>query len=149
MFTLVPSDFFDPLNARESLLAVGPVSGEEGVEYSEIPEYGAVLVYTVPKDGSLPDICGILSALPGCPEYNKIVCSLSDGFLNLAIAQGNNLMIANAYPAPDFTTAEYYVFLAMKSLQLNPEMSTINWKGVLSVEEEISLSRYFKSVEVI
>ena len=34
----------------------------------------------------------------------------------------------------------------MKSLQLNPEMSTICWLSELGAEEEMSLYRYFKSV---
>ena len=64
-----------------------------------------------------------------------------------AFAQGGNLLLANAYPAPDFTTAQYYLFLAVKSLQLNPEVSTVTAHSPLSPEEEMSLYRYFKSVE--
>ena len=49
----------------------------------------------------------------------------------------------------DFTTAEYYIFLAMKQLQLNPEVSTICMRSFVGPEEEMSLYRYFKSVEQI
>ena len=70
-----------------------------------------------------------------------------DGCLHLVIAQGKTLLLANAYDAPDFTTAEYYIFLAMKSLQLNPEMSSIWFRTPVSGEQELSLYRYFKSVE--
>ena len=97
----------------------------------------------------MPGIYDILTGLPDCREYNKILCSIEGDTLNLAIAQGKNLLLANWYRIQDFTTAEYYIFLAMKSLQLNPEVSTICWKSRLSQEEEMSLYRYFKAVEQI
>ena len=67
--------------------------------------------------------------------------------LYLAIAQGRTLMLCNVYPASDFTTAQYFIFLAMKKLQLNPEMSTICFRTPLDHEQQMSLYRYFKSVE--
>jgi hypothetical protein len=39
--------------------------------------------------------------------------------------------------------------MAMKKLQLNPEVSTITFRTSLESEEEMSLYRYFKCVEVI
>ena len=72
-----------------------------------------------------------------------------DGWLYLAIAQGKKLMLCNSFQAPDFTTAEYFVFLAMKKLQLNPEMSSIYFRTRLTEEQEMSLYRYFRSVEHI
>ena len=65
------------------------------------------------------------------------------------MAQGKTLLLANVYKAVDFTTAEYFLFLALKTLQLNPEVSTISWRTPLSSEEEMSLYRYFKAVEVL
>ena len=47
----------------------------------------------------------------------------------------------------DFTTAEYFIFLSLKRLQLNPEVSTISWRTPITAEEEMSLYRYFKAVE--
>ena len=80
-------------------------------------------------------------------EYNKLLCSWKDGELSLAVGQGRSLLLANSYPAPDFTTAEYFIFLALKSLQLNPEVTTICFRHSLPQEAQMSLYRYFKSVE--
>ena len=55
--------------------------------------------------------------------------------------------LANSYKAPDFTTAQYFIFLALKSLQLNPEVTTIRFRHPLSAENEMALYRYFKAVE--
>ena len=57
------------------------------------------------------------------------------------------MKLQQVYKAQDFTTAEYFLFLAMKSLQLNPEVSTVYWRMPVGPEEELSLYRYFKAVD--
>lgn len=148
MFTLVPTNFFNPDKEREALAGVARLGEDCAVRHIEIPQYDAVLVYSVDGDSvvSAPEIAGILDKLPDCPAYNKILCSLRNGRLSIAIAQGKSLLLANSFTAPDFTTAEYYIFLAVKSLQINPEVSTICWLTELEPGQEMSLYRYFKSV---
>jgi hypothetical protein len=80
-------------------------------------------------------------------EYNKILASYADGVLYLTVAQGNNLMLCNSFKAQDFTTAEYFIFMVMKRLQLNPEVSTITFRTPLDMEQEMSLYRYFSKVD--
>ena len=150
MFTLVPSRYFDPATARQALAEVADLKEGDAVEHLDLPQYDAVLVYSTGEDSVVvdgtPEIFKLLTQLPECPEYNKILCSLRDHQLHLAIAQGKNLMLANSFHVQDFTTAEYYIFLAMKSLQLNPGVSTICWRTPLDAEDEMSLYRYFKAV---
>lgn len=162
-FTLVPSAFFNPDSVRDVLAGVVELKIGDKTGYVEVPQYDAVLAYAYGEDTAsaikkmnisgegtpLPEMFYILRDLPRCQEYNKILCSWRDGLLFLAIAQGKTLLLANSYKATDFTTAEYYIFLAMKSLQLNPEVSTICWRSGLEPDEEMSLYRYFKSVERI
>ena len=167
-FALVPNNFFDPSTARQSLSESVPLRDGDAVENVAIPAYGAVLVYSNSLDESLsraisqtvyttsgdsvrvlPEMYYILRNLGSCPDYNKIMASYVDGYLHLAIAQGKSLLLCNSYQAVDFTTAEYFIFLAMKKLQLNPELSTICFRTPLSQEQEMSLYRYFKAVEVL
>lgn len=148
MFTLVPVNFFDPAAAREALSEVAQLKDGDKIQYREVPQYGAVLIYV--SGGShddLPEIFYILRDLPACTEYNKLLCSWKDGTLSMAVAQGKSLLLANSYPAPDFTTAQYYIFLALKSMQLNPEVTTIHFRHSLPEDAQMSLYRYFKSVE--
>ena len=152
MFTLVPSQFFDPASAREALAEVADLAEGQAVGHLDIPHYDAVLVYA--KDGDsvvddTPPIYALLSRLPDCPEYNKILCGILDDTLYLAVAQGKSLLLANSFPARDFTTAEYFIFLSLNSLQLNPEISTICWLSQLDAEDEMALYRYFKAVEYL
>jgi len=151
VFTLVPSDFFDPATAGRTLSEVTGGTEETEVKHVEIPQYNAVLIYDEGEGcvDSFPEMYHILNSLSDCPEYNKILCSLIDGILYVAIAQGKTLLLCNRFTAKDFTTAEYYIFFAMKSLQLNPEVSTICWRTPIGTEDEMSLYRYFKAVDKI
>ncbi len=148
MFTLVPSAFFDPASERAALAEVASLGEEAEVKHIEIPEYNAVLICTVDEDSAVfgNEMVRVLGRLGDCPEYNRILCSIRDGRLFIAVAQGKTLLLANAFEIQDFTTAEYYIFLSVKSLQINPEMSTVCWLSELDAEEEMSLYRYFKAV---
>lgn len=150
MFTLVPSNFFNPEKEREALEGVAQFGKDCAVRHIDIPQYDAVLVYSVDEDSvvSATEMADILSRLPDCPAYNKILCSIRGERLFIGIAQGKSLLLANCFGIQDFTTAEYYIFLAVKSLQINPEVSTICWTSKLEPSQEMSLYRYFKAVLV-
>ncbi|MBR3440061.1 MAG: DUF3822 family protein [Bacteroidales bacterium] len=143
---LVPSAFFDPASAREVLSRTVELDQEDKVEYISLPEFSAELVYSL-SDEDYPEMYYLLKKLSEIPEYNKILASYGDGVLTLVISQGDNLLLANTFQAADFTTAEYFLFMAVKKLQLNPEVSTVSFMTPLSGEEEMSLYRYFKAVE--
>ena len=144
--TLVPARFFDEEDARCILSELYPLEEAESVHSVEIPRYEAVFIWSSP-DGNPPVLYELICGLERCTEYNKILFHFDGKCLDLAIAQGQRLLLANSYPSPDFTTAQYYLFLAVKSLQLNPEVSTVTAASPLSGEEEMSLYRYFKSVD--
>ena len=162
---LVPESFFRPESARASLSDVVSLEPGDAVGYVRIPELGAVLLFSnaigeflsrvvsqtvLTTSGAqapvLPEMYYLLKALPLCEDYNKVVASWQDGYLHMAVAQGKTLLLANVYRAPDFTTAEYFLFLVMKRLQLNPEVSTVCFRTPLDPEAEMSLYRYFKAV---
>ena len=165
---LVPEPFFNPQEARAALEEIVALSPGDIVEYVPVPSLASVLVYSnsigeslskvlantvLPTSGQpvkvLPEMYYLLKKLDSISEYNKIVASWADGWLHLVIAQGKSLSLANTFQAPDFTTAEYFLFLALKRLQLNPEVSTVCFRTPLTTEAEMSLYRYFKSVSCL
>ncbi len=167
-FALIPAHFHHPLHVRKNLSELVDLSETDSVDSIEVPELAAVLLYsnsigealskvisetTLRIDGSkaspLPEMYYMLKHLSDLTDYNKILASYKDGYLYLVIAQGKSLLLCNSFQAQDFTTAEYFIFLAMKKLQLNPEVSTITFRTGLSDDEEMSLYRYFKNVEQI
>ena len=166
--TLVPEQFHEEKNSDNSLRNVSDLVEGDAVLSVPIPEFAAVLIYSnsigetlsravsetvLDKDANkscpLPEMYYMLRSVLTLPDYNKILASYMDGILYLVIAQGRSLLLCNSFHAPDFTTAQYFIFLAMKNLQLNPEVSTITFRTSLSEEDEMSLYRYFKNVEHI
>ena len=162
---LVPEAFYSPSQARAALAEVSSLEDTDFVETVPVPSLGSVLLFSnsigeslskvlaqtvLPASGTpvrvLPEMYYLLQELEGLTEYNKIVGSWHDGHLHLVIAQGRSLCLANVFDAPDFTTAQYFLFLAMKRLQLNPEVSTVCFRTPLDAEAEMSLYRYFKAV---
>ena len=142
--TLVPEQFFSDASARSLLEGVTALREEDAVSWVRLPELSSVLVFS--KAPVLPEMYYLLRQMGSLEEYNKILASYMDGYLHLVIAQGRSLSLANVFRAPDFTTAQYFIFLAMKRLQLNPELSTIAFRTPLDPDAEMSLYRYFKSV---
>ena len=162
---LVPESFFAEESAAQALAEVAQTGKDDVVEWVAVPEVGAVLLYSLSigeslsrvlaqtvlkEDGSqarvLPEMYYLIRTLGSVEDYNKIVASWRDGWLHLVIAQGKSLRLANVFQAPDFTTAQYFLFLAMKRLQLNPEVSTVNFRTPLDMDSSMSLYRYFKAV---
>ena len=165
---LVPEQFHSPENARAMLAEVASIGEDDVVDFITVPQFAAVLLYSITVGGTLsrvitetvlktdgtksrplPELYYILDHLSDIKDYNKILASYVDDYLYIAIAQGKSLLLCNSYHAPDFTTAEYFIFLTMKKLQLNPEMSSIYFRTPLNEEQELSLYRYFRSVEHI
>jgi hypothetical protein len=162
---LVPEVFFDPSGARAALAEMCTLGEADFVETVPVPSQASVLVFSnsigeslskviaqtvLPVSGEpvrvLPEMYYLLRQLETLTEYNKIVASWADGYLHLVIAQGKSLRLANVFQAPDFTTAQYFLFLGLKQLQLNPEVSTVCFRTPLTPEARMSLYRYFKGV---
>ena len=162
---LVPESFYNPGRARPALEEVAALEEGDFVESVPLPSLGSVLVFSntvgeslsrviaqtvLPSSGVpvrvLPEMYYLLKELETLTEYNKIAASWRDGWLHLVIAQGKSLLLANVFEAPDFTTAQYFLFLGMRRLQLNPEVSTVCFRTPLDPEAEMSLYRYFKGV---
>lgn len=163
---LVPVAFFDESKVRESLEDTVILDKDDEVRHIAFPEYAAELVYSLSigemlsrtvsqtvldSDGRmtdvLPEMYYVLKDLQRIGEYNRIVASYASGYLHLGISQGRNLLLANVFRAADFTTAEYFLFMAVRKLQMNPEVSAVYFRTPLGEDEEMSLYRYFKSVE--
>jgi len=162
---LVPEAFLDPAAARAALEEVAALSEGDFVETVPVPFLASVLVFSnsigeslskvlsqtvLPTSGVpvrvLPEMYYLLQELECLTEYNKVVAAWHAGWLHLVIAQGKSLRLANVFAASDFTTAEYFLFLSLKQLQLNPEVTTVCFRTPLEPEHEMSLYRYFKAV---
>jgi len=143
---LVPRAFFSKDRARELLSAQSALQKEDKVFSAELPQWDSVLLYSASRKEDLPQLYHLLVSLDKDKEYNKVHLAWENGCLSLVIAQGRNLLLANVFAAPDFTTAQYFLFLAMQQFQLNPEVTCISVKTPMTEDEELSLYHYFKAV---
>lgn len=145
-FTLVPSEFFTPEGASDILSEVVSLEEGEPLSFLEVPSVDAVLIYSGDKR---PVVYDMLMSLFKIGEHNKIIACHREGEFFLVVAQGAELKFCNVFDAGDFTTAQYFLFLTLKSLQLNPQLSTVYFMDSLQQSQSVSLYNYFKRVEVI
>lgn len=165
-FTLVPSSCFSEEQARYFLSDAVSLDEEDEVLWSLNEAVGAVEIWAREKGRLVPVVKGMLEKNGGEVEvrpelhfmleeglklepYNKIVASYAEGTLYLVIFQGKNLLLCNHFDAMEFTTAQYFIFRALKSFQINPETATLFFRTALSAEEEMALYQYVKEVKAL
>lgn len=145
-FTLVPAECFTEDSARRMLEEVVPLNEGEPLSFLDIPSCKAVLLYA---GDARPVAYEMLMSLFKIREYNKILVNWDGEELSMVVAQGDSLVFCNNFRAGDFVTAQYYIFMVLKKLQLNPEISTIYSLSPLDASQYVALCSYFKNAEVL
>lgn len=145
-FTLVPSELFSEESARELLSEVVLLEEGEPLSFAPVSSCDAVLIYAGEKR---PIVFDMLLSLFKISDYNKILAAFSDGCLYLVVSQGKDLKFCNSWRCPDFTTAEYYIFMVLHKLQINPQVSSVYFSTQLGQDEVQSLLSYFRNVEML
>ncbi len=148
-FTLVPSEFFSPEDSHKILSEVVPLQDTDIAKHIELPDYKAVLIYVQKSDESLsePPIAELLRFTPSISGHNRLAVSLDEVYIYIVLAEGEKLLLANAYPATDIVTAEYFIFAALREFQINPRMTTIYFRGDVPSGLTEEMFRHFHSVE--
>ena len=146
-FTLVPETFFDKEKTYQILAEAVRLKETDKVYYKELPDQKAVLVYAAESENDLPPVAGLLDTLSRIADHNKVVAAVDGSCISIVIAAGDRLLLANAYPAPDAVTAEYFLFATLKQFQLNPQVTTVYFLGEAPRELLNDLFRHFKGVE--
>lgn len=144
-YTIVPEAFFEKDQANTILSQAVQLDENDKVKYQELPQYKAVLVYA----GNEPDIAESIKALSSIAEFNKLVATFDGGYVHIALAMGDDLKIANSYPATDETTAEYFIISVLKRFQVNPKVTVIYLSKEVPFKLQNDLFRIFKGVEKI
>lgn len=142
-YTIVPEAFFEKDQANTILSQAVQLDENDRVTYQELPEYKAVLVYA----GKLPKIAELIKALPNLTDFNRLAAAFDGRIIDIALALGDDLKIANSYTATDETTAEYFILSVLKRFQVNPKVTIINFSGEIPFKLHNDLFRIFKGVE--
>lgn len=147
-YTIVPESFFSKDSAYEILSQAVQLKESDNVTYQELPEYKAVLVYVCSPEGE-PVIGRLIHSLSDIGDFNKLAASYDGSTLDIALATGPDLKIANSYSAPDIITAEYFILSVLKRFQVNPKVTVIYLFGKAPFKLRNELFRHFKGVEQI
>lgn len=173
-YSLIPQILSNKYNYTEAFRKMFDISPDESIGTISFPEHQATMIYALPdslrcdsgeqvpeeeQDRIYPLICKLLETAQNIQKYNKVVFSFCPSVrgenenpekpaLHIVIQEGDNLLLANSYPAAHFNTALYFLFLAIKRVQFNPEQTCIRVCGSLSGEEKETLEKYFQGVEV-
>ena len=148
-FTLVPEGYFPPDVAAADLLSnVVVLEKTYSVKKLELPFYKAVLLYAG-DDGAARRLADMLEAAAALDCYNKVVMHVDGQTVDLVLAAGDKLLLCNSYPAADDTTAQYFLFAALRQFQINPEVTTVHFFGEAGDTIKGDLFRHFASVEML
>ena len=174
-YSLIPKILFNKYNYTEAFKKTFDIGTGERIGTASLAEHKAEIIYALPgslrcdfgeqgpeeeeQDRIYPLICKLLETAGSVQKYNKVVFSFCPSVqreneipekpaLHLVIQEGDNLLLANSYPAAHFNTALYFLFLAVKRVQFNPEQTCVRVCGSLSREEKETLEKYFRGVEI-
>ena len=154
IFTLLPADICTPETAAKTL--IGQFSLDEETEVSSfiLEKEGAAVVYpsvgSEADKSSLPFVIRLIEEASALDEHNKVVFHYCTGrkLSHTIIYIGEQLKLANSFKADSFESALYFLFLAIKGLQMNPRQCTVRVCCAITKEQENVFSRFFKGFQV-
>lgn len=157
-FTLIPHMFFTQKSATEALKEVHNVEKSEVIQTFFIQYLNADLVYALPcaviakveaDDKVFPLALYFLHNLKEIKEYNKVIFHFSavHGVAHILISKGDELVLLNAYHTETFTSAVYFLFLALKQTIINSHQTKLQVYNNISEEEKKVLQPYFSGIE--
>ncbi len=88
-----------------------------------------------------------LKYLPLFEEYNKISFHYIKGAVSIVASEGEKIIYCNTFPAFHFNSALYYLLLALKEVQFNPESTTVFVSGNIRDLEMFDIAKYFSKVK--
>ena len=154
-YTVVPAFFFKEESTYDILSEAVQLSETDKVEYKELPQYKAVLIYidTPSTTSSILTIADMIEEASRIGRYNRIVARYtapdedSGGRVDIVLVSGPRLLFVNSFAAQDCVTAQYYIFAALRQFQINPELTAVYLHGEVPFEMREDLFRYFPVVE--
>lgn len=147
-YTVIPKEFFQEPSAASTLSEVVSIGENDTVQYKELPQFKAVLVYAG-EESRASEICEIVSDSCTLDKFNKVVVRLKKSSMDIVVVAGMKILLINTFPATDNVTREYFIFASVKQFQMNPALTTVYFKGDVPYEIKADLFKYFASVETI
>ncbi|MCL2727689.1 MAG: DUF3822 family protein [Bacteroidales bacterium] len=160
-FTLIPESIFVPEKAATILQSIHTIHDLDEVYYHPLPQFEAVCIYSVPNSITAPILKSQSAirfysiAIPliqmTIPLYGhaRALFFYQDQYLYLTLMKEKQLLLCNAYHAPEFTTALFFLFFVLHQWQLNPETIRLYIGGQISRENRQLLHNYFPLISIL
>jgi len=158
--TLIPSSLFQPDQSLEVLNQLFQTADLDEVNYSSVDTLDATCIYALPapvsaavfkhqhKAGFYASVIPLLRYIMGRSEYSRALMHFTPSHVDLVLIQGERLLLCNSYDVDRFSTALYFLFLALKQWQLNPRSLSLYISGLFKPSHIKQLCSFFPSVTV-
>ena len=160
-FTLVPETIFIPDKAAMYLRSIHTINDLDEVYFHPLSSVGAVCIYSIPNSITAPILknqatthfysIAILLTQMAAPLYGhtRALFFYRNQYLYLTLMKEQQLLLCNAYQAPDFNTALYFLFFVLHQWQLNPDSLRLYISGQITTQNRKLLHRYFPLISIL
>ncbi|MFA6335086.1 MAG: DUF3822 family protein [Bacteroidales bacterium] len=158
-YTLIPKQLYKPEEALHHLSKLYKLDELDEIDIAEVTNEQIVILFATnstflnfikeaqPEFKIFPSIYPMISQISNFKDYNKICIHYQKGQVHIVASEGPRLVFCNSFPAMQFNTALYFLFLTLKQVQFNPELTTVFVSGNLKDFEITDISKYFSKVK--
>ncbi len=159
-FTLIPKELFDNNTFTNVLSDMFELDNNNlNIKYVFIEQFNAYMVYAIDKticnkmtvDKELyPLALYFIDNVKNINGYNKVILNIDkkNNITHIVIAQDKELKLINTYSTGNFKDALYYLFLALKNLQINAALTNICIYNIIDDKKADILNNYFNKIEI-
>ncbi|MDR2584879.1 MAG: DUF3822 family protein [Prevotellaceae bacterium] len=160
-FTLIPSSSFVPDKAAYILQSMHSINDLDEVYFYPLPQFDAICIYSVPNSITAPLVKNqptirffsiaplLIQAATPLFGHTRVLFHYQYQTLYLTLMRDKELLLCNAYQAPEFTNALYFLFFALRQWQLNPESLRLYINGQISKQNRQLLHNYFPLISIL
>ena len=157
-YSLIPLKLYQKEKELEELTKLHHIDELEEVNTINIVKSEMVMIYAVsstllnlikkyhPNLIIYPSLYTYLNVLPDLDGYNKLFFQYIGNIVTVVAAEKERIVFCNSFPASNFSSALYFVLLALKQAQFNPELTAVYINGNIKDYEIFDITRYFPKV---
>ncbi|MEN6618942.1 MAG: DUF3822 family protein [Rikenellaceae bacterium] len=158
-YALIPKQLYKEEDAFRHLSELHKLDELDEIDVVEIPSQEVVILFAVDSTfincikkaqaefRLFPSIYPLISQVSCFQDYNKIFFRYHKGQVHIIAVEGSRLVYCNSFPAIHFNTALYFLLLAQKQVQFNPEITTVYVSGNIKDFEVMDISKYFSKIK--
>lgn len=158
-YALIPKHLYKVGEDLQQLGKLHRLDDLEEIDLIELPGKNIIILFAVNSTfinllktkqtefSIYPSIYPPLLSLPSFYDYNKVYINYTKGQIHIIIYEGTSLIYCNSFPAAYFNTALYFLFLALRQTQFNPEQTTVFVSGSINETDILQLSKYFSKIK--